>query len=636
MEMNYISRLDMVSRDTITLKMSQLLEYEDAPEKVCILLPESIIKGAFDIGIIAYSLRGMSSKPNNTVPQPVCSFSLKKERQTFLTLLFDHLLIKAWRDSSILAFVKSVRAIVNWADSNNYADLFEAPEKFRAAYFEYTSYLNGQIFQKKLKPITASQSQKSMRDMAEINFGEDMCRQIISGITTISHRTPELDAPEKALVKHNIDIFLAIAKGYGRAVLEMQPYPWLLQMPGYHTYVFPAGSGIKTPFTTKHITTFNYVKGVLSTIEEMKSINNRTKNNNVQDLKKAQRNIDKHNSLGLNSYYRKFDVSMALTAYMQLFMLTTGCYGNEARQIVFDNTLNVERNVLHHSFRAVKFRASGKIVNYNLGSKFGLIILKEYLKFRNFILQGKECSFLFFRMNRDGKPVQHTEASIASLVTRERKFFFSSDVQIVRSRQARKFKSVTLHEAKTGTEITAKILNHKEKTNEKSYTPSSPDTSKKELGKLWLAISKSAKEIKISQNASELDLSIPTGHCSNKGSPEKIQDSTPIEPDCKKQFGCLFCSKYLIHADHDDIRKLLSVRYVIEQVLRMSTDSEKSEKLLRELCVRIDYLIERLKCISNAIKILVNKLYVDVFEYGDLTAFWSFRLERYAEMGMIL
>ena len=120
------------------------------------------------------------------------------------------------------------------------------------------------------------------------------------------------------------------------------------------------------------------------------------------------------------------------------------------------------------------------------------------------------------------------------------------------------------------------------------------------------------------------------------GSPERAQENTPIEPDCKKQFGCLFCSKYIIHADHDDIHKLLSVRYVIEKVLRMSTDPEKSEKLLRELCVRIDYLIERLKNFSNATKKLINKLYVDVFEYGDLTTFWSFRLERYAEMGMVL
>lgn len=634
--MNNISKLDMVLRDTIELEMSQLLEYEDAPEKVCILLPESMIKGAFDIGIIAYSVRGMSSKPNNTVLQPVCISSFKNERQNFLTLLFDHILTKAWRNSSVLAFLKSVRTVVNWADSNNHTNLFTTPEYFRAAYFEFTNHLNHQIFHKKLKPITASQSQRSMKDMAAINFGEDAGRQIISGITTITQGNSDSDAPEEALVKHNRNIFLAIAKGYGGAVLEMQPYPWLLQMPGYHTYVFPAARSIKTPFTTAHVAMFNYEQGELSTVEEMIIINNRTIHNNAHDLKRAQENLDKHNSLGVNSCYRMFDLSMALTAYMQLFMLTTGCYGNEARQIVYDNSLNVERDIIHYNFRAVKFRAGGKVVNYNLGSKYGLKILKDYLKLREFALQGKECNFLFFNINKDGEPVQHTEASIAGLVVRARKFFFSSDIQIVRGRQTRKYKSIVLHEKKIGTKTTAKTLNHQEKTNEATYIPSSPDTSKKELGTLWSAIGKAAKEIKITQDTTEQDLSIPTGHCSNKGNPEKVQEITPIEPDCKKQFGCLFCSKYLIHADRDDIHKLLSVRYVIEQVLEMSSDPEKAEKLLRELCVRIDYLIDRLKDFSKATKALVNKLYVDVFEYGDLTAFWSFRLERYAEMEMIL
>lgn len=633
--MNETSKFDMVSRETINLKKSQLLNYEDAPEKVCLLLPASMIKGAFDIGIIAYSVRGINSKPQQTI-QPVCIDSLKKERQCFLTLLYDHLLIQNWSDTSILTFLKNIRTILNWVDSNNHKDLFTTPECFRVAYFEFTNHLNDQIYHKKIQPITASHRQRSMKDMAAIHFGVEVGRHITSGIITITFETPDIDAPEKSLVQHNIEVFLAIANGYGFAVLEMQPYPWLLQMPNYHTYVFPSNNSIKTPFTIAHADLYNYEEGRLSTVDELNSINHRTQYNNAHDIKRSQKCIDKHNSLGLKSCYRMSDVSMALNAYMQVFILMTGSYGTETSQIVYDNTLNIERHITNNSFRAVKFRAGGKVVSYNLGSKHGLKILKDYLTFREFILQGKECDFLFFRVNNNDEYVQHTEATIAGLVTRARKFFFSPNVSIVRSRQARKFKSVKYHENKYGTKITAKALNHNEKTNETSYIASSPDTSKKELGTLWSAIKKAAKEIKITENTAEQDVSIPTGHCSNKGNPEKVQESIPIEPDCKKQFGCLFCSKYIIHADRDDIHKLLSVRYVIEQVLKMSTDPQRSEKLLRVLCVRIDYLIERLKDFSNKTKTLLNKLYVDVFEYGDLTTFWSFRLERYAEMGVIL
>ncbi|HHQ4476768.1 hypothetical protein K3H50_03735 [Aeromonas veronii] len=634
--MNSINNCEMIIRETISLEMSQLLAYEDEPEKVCILLPELMSKGAFDIGIIAYCIRGMSSKPNNTTLQPVCLSSFRNERQHFLNLLFDHLITKKWRDSTTLAFMRCVRNIVNWADNNNHKNLFLTPAFFRDAYFNFTKDLNNRVYHKKLKPISANQSQRTMKDMALINFGENIGIQIVSGISTIKYEEPDLDAPEITLVKENKSIFLAIAEGYGRAVLEIQPYPWRLQMPGYQTFVFPAQYSIKTPFTTNHIALYHYEDGRLFTAEELNKVNNRAKHHNNSDIKKSQINIDKHNALGLNSRYRMFDASMALTAYLQLFMLMTGIYGTEARRILYDNSIDIEQNITFQSFKSVKFRAGGKIVKYNLGSQHGLKILKSYLTFREFVLQGKECEFLFFRMNTDGVPAPHTDASIAALVTRARKYFFSPSVQIVRSRQARKFKNITLIEEKIGTKTASASLNHTERTNKIYYTPSSPDTSKRELSTLWSAIKKAANEIKITPDKTERDVSIPTGHCSNIGSPERAQETTPIEPDCKKQFGCLFCSKYIIHADHDDIHKLLSVRYVIEKVLRMSTDPEKSEKLLRELCVRIDYLIERLKKFSNATKKMIHKLYVDVFEYGDLTTFWSFRLERYAEMGMIL
>lgn len=635
MKMDQIRHPDMITRETIDLETSQLLTYEDAPEKVCLLLPKSILKNSFDIGIIAYSVRGMKYKPQKNI-QAVCIDSLQKERQYFLTLLYDHIVTQKWEDTSILTFLKYIRTILNWTDSNNNTDLFKTPGSFRLAYIAFTNHLNDQIYHRKIQPITASPRQRAMKDMATIHFGAEEGKHITSGIITITFEIQDEDAPEKSLVQHNTEVFLAIAKGYGSAVLEMQPYPWLLKMPNYHTYVFPSNLSIKTPFTTAYADMYNYKEGRLSTTDELSNINHRTKFKNAQDIKRSQECIEKHNSLGLNSCYRIADAAMALNAYMQVFMLMTGSYGTEARQIIYNNTLNIERHITNNSFRAVKFRAGGKTVEYSLGSQHGLRILKDYLTFREYILQGKEFKYLFFRINNNGEYVQYTEANIAGLVTRARKFFFYKKASILRSRKVRKFKSVHYHEEKHGTKITAKALNHDEKTNQKSYTPSSPDTSKKELGTLWSAIKKAAKEIKITEDKIGNDISISTGHCSNKGNPEKIQEYTPIEPDCKKQFGCLFCSKYIIHADRDDIHKILSVRYVIEQVLKMSTDTQRTEKLLRVLCVRIDYLIERLQNYSVKTKMLIDKLYVDVFEYGDLTTFWSFRLERYAEMGMIL
>lgn len=80
--MDQIRHPDMITRETIDLETSQLLTYEDAPEKVCLLLPKSILKNSFDIGIIAYSVRGMKYKPQKIYNQ----FALivyKKSDNTF-------------------------------------------------------------------------------------------------------------------------------------------------------------------------------------------------------------------------------------------------------------------------------------------------------------------------------------------------------------------------------------------------------------------------------------------------------------------------------------------------------------------------------------------------------------------------
>jgi hypothetical protein len=636
--MNNISNTNniMELRDTITVKISDLNNHFENPEKICLELPESGYSGVFDIGIIAYSIRNYNAKNSTAgLQQPVCIASLQPARQVFLTTLFDHISTKSWRNTSVLGFIKEIRLLLNWTDSNNHTNLFDSEKLYRAAYFDFSNYMYDQVQHNKLKPITANTRQRYMAEMATIAFGDNAGKEIIAGISTIKKIHGPGIAPPQTLVKKNIDTFLFIARGYAQSFKNMEPYPWRLTMQDYHTYVLPASCAVKTPFTKSHSAIFDYVNGCFFTAEEMTKKNNRPVHQNKSDLKKAQINLENNNAKGLDCQYRLFDASMALTAYLQVFILMTGSYGSEVRQIEFDNESYIERCIIKNNFRAIKFRANGLTVKYNLGEKIGLQILKEYLELRKKVLGEKKCKFLFFSINNGWEPTQYSESFIEHIVKRASKLFFASTKDIIRSRKVRKHKSVVLHEAKFGTKVASALLNHKETTNEAVYTPYSPDTMQKEFKKHWSAVEKAAEKVKIS-NKNDQDISIPTGHCSSRNEPEKVNDDVPIEPDCKKQFGCLFCSKYVIHADKTDIHKLLSVKFVIEQVLLMSVDVDKAEHLLRELCVRIDYLLDRLKNLSESTQLLVKKLTIDVFDYGELTPFWTHRLNRYEEMGVIL
>lgn len=48
---------------------------------------------------------------------------------------------------------------------------------------------------------------------------------------------------------------------------------------------------------------------------------------------------------------------------------------------------------------AVKFRAGGKVTNYNVGRKNGLSILQDYLKLREWLLDGRSYDVFLRSLN---------------------------------------------------------------------------------------------------------------------------------------------------------------------------------------------------------------------------------------------
>lgn len=629
------------SRDTIVISPADLTEHFGEPEKVRIDIGDKSIKEhPVDIGSIAYSDRedvtNLTSPEARMLPHPVNLKSFRLERRTFLASLYDHIIIKSYRPSSTYSVLLTTRLLVDWLDLNEHSDAFLSLKGFKKAYFDFTNHLNDQIFKSVLSPRRSRDLQKAMSDMAILHFGEEEGAKVSSGVVDISPKRSEADAPERELVNENVHVYLRLARGFSNSYMEIKSYPWKLDLPTYHTYVFPTGIGaIKTPYSRTHMSCYNYNVGEIVTLEQYREINHSLEEWDIKrSHSKILENLKVNNKLGLGCPHRRRDAQIALTSYIQLFLLMTGAYISEISQLEFDKSLDIERCILKNSFRVIKFRARGKEIQYNLGTKVGLEILREYLKFREFLLDGRECKHLFFLLSRDREPVQCTTNAFKSALDAPSLLFFREGVPRVTSRMIRKHKSVVLHALKLGTEAISSNLNHAPDTNIKSYTPTSPDQMKSEFGNYWSAVKKAANEIRIINITDAEDTSIPTGHCSERGEPEKTSQNVPIEPDCKKQYGCLFCSKYLLHADKTDIRKVFSVKFVVEQVLHISKD-DAAERLLREVVVRIDYLIERLMTFSTETNRLVNSIRIDVFDYGELTPFWLHRLHRYEDMGVI-
>ncbi len=412
----------------------------------------------------------------------------------------------------------------------------------------------------------------------------------------------------------------------------------------YETFVFISVAGaLITPYRQDKMPIYNYEQGRLSTVKEYTELTGCRCGVANHYLKLAHENLSAVNT-NYRSEVRLRYAGKALASYQQLFALMTGAYFSEMAKIEYHDSLSWGKDYIKNDFRAVKFRAAGKDVTYNLGSKYGLDVLKDYIELRAWVLNGRSYPYLFFSLSRNGVYIDEVIPLSVSSLKRFWKgicgVFFPSDFIVITPRQIRKYKNLVMHELGVAHQTAAAVLNHTSITNINSYMPSSPEVQKAEFSSLWAAVKKAAELISIKQVDSKgynLDASIPAGHCNSRGRAKETSANPPITPDCdNSQYGCLYCAHYVVHADEEDIKKLLSVLYVASAVRESAEDYKRADELLGELCMRVKYILNKIKSMSNRLELLVEQQEYEVFSLGHLTPFWSHRMERLERWGTIV
>ena len=195
-----------------------------------------------------------------------------------------------------------------------------------------------------------------------------------------------------------------------------------------------------------------------------------------------------------------------------------------------------------------------------------------------------------------------------------------------------------MHTAGVSPSTVAASLNHSEEVNLSTYSEATPEQQEAEFGQFWQAMHHAAKVVRDrSQRPAEGEIATAAGHCDGFNKPIHVRDlgAVAIEPNCRSQYGCLYCEHYICHSDEEDLHKLASLQYVINAVRKAAPDAAHAEALYKELSIRIEFILEALGERSDAVKQLVEAIKARVFEYGELTLFWESRLSRYEKMGVV-
>lgn len=631
---------------TVIITLSEVIQDFSEPERLLLKLSKKTKKKALDVGSLAYFMSGKNESTHDGRSTPVVISSFVKGRRELVVRLLES--FAGLRDQTVLQMFIRTKYFINWLNSSGYRELFASEVQAQEAYRDFTSYLNHRMCMRELKPRSANQYQDGAIGVIKWLYPESFHYVLSGAIRIISGRGSAV--PSDSHVQLYKDVCLSIAQQCSEFVLNFSSYPCVVSIRDYEVVLFPSHVGAIGPFK-EHWPVYNTAERRIATAEEYiatcaalgrkplkKSCIAKVLRGSVASL--AVSNKDERH------WHRLYLASLAAKAYAVLFMLITGASPTEFSQFTYEDALEVEKSPLKKELSAVKFRANGKATIYNVGRENGLPLLKEYLKLREWILNGETFDRLFFstpkltpRKDRQWFGELPVTAVMRSFYESISGVFLDPNVPNLSARKMRKHKSIVQHSARLSPAMVSASLNHTEAVNVSIYAEATPEQQKSEFGQFWQSVRHAATMVlKRSDKSSGEVISTAAGHCDAFNQPALLSDhsASVIEPNCRTQYGCLYCEHYVCHSDEEDLHKLMSLQYVISTVRNAAPDMAHAEDLYKELSIKIEFIIDAFCERSESVEKMVETVKAKVFEYGILTPFWEIRLGRYERMGLVI
>lgn len=333
-------------------------------------------------------------------------------------------------------------------------------------------------------------------------------------------------------------------------------------------------------------------------------------------------------------------MELACVAYAGLVFVDSGANLSVLKE--YEEPENLEEQLaepdrINLTQKAVKFRAGGKDVEVHL-SATTMTRLKTYLRVRQALvtsLGGDDIAPVFVQCAYDsprGEPTavctldQDFLHYIRRKVTRA-----GASLPSVTLRQLRAYKQQDLVR-RAPVAVAAKVMGHSVKTAIMAYCKAQEATRQGEMGAFLGSLQKTV--LPASEGLAERSHQkvIPIGICADHGKPSPTASSAVVAPDCSKVEGCFFCDNYRLHADAEDMRKLMSCRRVLKYIVPLNGDSIRAERVYTAVVDRIDMLLGELKRRQPQ---AFETVRVDVEERGQLTRYWAGKLQQLHLLGML-
>lgn len=604
----------------------------------------------FDIGTLFYRKR--ASK--DVLSEQQLSASFDGKRRYFLQCLTDYLMQMSGSDLSKWLFYYTSKIFLDWADNERKMFDFSNKNSVIDAYRRYSKYLVNRTLltdtaKESLLAHTAKQYQRNAAKLIAYIFD---CHEVDVVAQAVQVQSQRYDVPILPLAEQDhqktyatlLNVFLEIH----RIVVHEGNFPAHFQSIDEESFYFYSGFHHQTKkqhiqfdmqsYLAKYAVTpvFSKMLADFGLAEDSEHRKRLRENRNEALHKLQQRNVDKRH------IERERLASYGLVIGMLLFIAQTGANLDTAQQLQLE-TMKVLPSIQGRRFSGTKSRAGGKTVHPEFGVQFEPIFSK-ILELRAWYIQDEQCSFVFPLRNEIQKfvPVGYGKLQ---LVKRFLKRIFPKMLWIT-PQQWRKHVSSQYVELSDGDLLLeAEKMGHSLDTARNNYARTSFKEAGQQISQFFnelreVAVAKTRTVEHIAVQTIDVTVdtqSLPVGNCSTASpQPEKaigFTEQAPV-PNCQQFEHCLFCKHYAVHADDDDVRKLLSLKSLLGCVKQKATDLIKWEQQFGVVLHRIDEVITELSNTYTALRERISCIQEEV-ESGDLDAYWLNHFELLIDLGWL-
>lgn len=634
-----------------------LLDFHDLKTEV--LRPESVVivysesenstgRRTADIGCLCYLSRAEASG-KKLVGTAVDPTTLDVKRIPTAKELVNYL--RGGSAASVVRKHTEVKRFYNWIDKQNKHFLFDDLESMKSAYCEYSLHLSNQINLSQvgggISKTTAEGYQKAAAIV--VSFALGLTLEKVRSFTALIRRTRgRIDRPSdigsqeersrtfSALVNFIDEVHRVVILGKGLPLRLCSPND-------EDFYYYVSGQvGLKAQDSKSllfHLKQYSEFPK-FSVLVDNSGVSQEAAKKNLYEYKNCLvtiRNFGKHP----RGYAASVLVKRALYAALMTFVSATGTNLSVVQKLEI-HTEQVVPSTQGKRYSGTKGRADGKEVFPEFGVDY-IPVFKKIMDLRKWLLNGRETQLVFpYEARKKG-----VIGSIGSSSIKELKDLFSlvlpKTVWVTPAWWRKGVGSEYIKLSEGDTVLTSEKLGNTESVVRAHYSRPSMEDTAVELTAFFDSVystairrTRSLSEIPVTViEDSEHPSNIPTGHCDR---PEEQRPAladgftsfAPV-PSCGEPNTCLFCVYFGVHADEQDVRRLISLEYL----LKASKGSMANEKYIERyspMFHRIDEILSEIGKISGPT--LVASIRAEV-ESGKLDKFWEIHFNTFVSVGLV-